>query len=63
MKTSKSKLDEVLLVEKQLKADKSKRSKQVELMKEMSKLILVQEDKSKSLELNVLNATTTLKIL
>jgi hypothetical protein len=29
----------------------------------MSKLILVQEDKSKSLELNVLNATTTLKIL
>jgi hypothetical protein len=63
LKRSKSKLDEVLLLEKQLKAEKSKRSKQVELMKEMSKLILALEDKSKSLESNVLNAKTTLRIL
>jgi chromosome segregation ATPase len=62
LKRSKSKLDEVLL-EKQLKAEKSKCSKQVELMKEMSKLIPALEDKSKSLESNVLNAKTTLRIL
>jgi hypothetical protein len=63
LKRSKSKLDEVLLLEKQLKAEKAKRSKQLELMNEMSKLIPAQEDKSKSLESYVLNSTTTLKIL
>jgi chromosome segregation ATPase len=63
LKRSKSTLDEVLLLEKPLKSEKYKRSKQVELMKEMSKLIPALENKLKSLEYNILNAKTTLRIL
>lgn len=60
---SKSELeDEILILEKELKEEKSKHSKQDELMSEISKRIQSLEDESKSLKSQVAEAKTTFKI-
>ncbi|XP_027629186.1 melanoma inhibitory activity protein 2 isoform X14 [Tupaia chinensis] len=60
---SKSKLeDEILFLEKELEEEKSKHSKQDELMADISKKIQSLEDESKSLKAQVAEAKTTFKI-
>jgi len=60
---SKSELeDEILLLENQLKEEKSKHSEQDELMVDISKRIQSLEDESKSLKSQVAEAKTTFKI-
>ncbi|KAM9711319.1 melanoma inhibitory activity protein 2 isoform 3-T3 [Dama dama] len=54
--------DEILILEKELKEEKSKHSKQDELMSDISKRIQSLEDESKSLKSQVAEAKTTFKI-
>ncbi|KAF4018036.1 hypothetical protein G4228_009632, partial [Cervus hanglu yarkandensis] len=54
--------DEILILEKELKEEKSKHSKQDELMLDISKRIQSLEDESKSLKSQVAEAKTTFKI-
>uniref|UniRef100_A0A8D2DGF1 Uncharacterized protein n=1 Tax=Sciurus vulgaris TaxID=55149 RepID=A0A8D2DGF1_SCIVU len=61
---SKSKLeDEILILEKELKEEKSKRSEQDELMVDIAKTIKSLEEESKSLKSQVSEAKTTFRIL
>jgi ribosomal protein L16 Arg81 hydroxylase len=59
----KSKIQEALLLGKELMKEKSKRSKQIELNVDMSKMIQSQEDEPKCLKSKVAKAKTTLRIL
>jgi hypothetical protein len=60
---AKAKLEDILLLGKQLKEEKAKRSKQVHSLVRMSKLIQSLEDQSESLQANVAEAETTLRAL